>query len=115
MSYCTRKKVGCIIVRDTNILAYGWNGTPSGFDNCCEKGDVTLPIVLHAEQNALMKIASSHETAKGATLFVSMAPCPTCALLIIQAGIKEVFYFDVYRDTSGLETLNLANIKTTKI
>lgn len=112
-SRAVRKKVGCVISNDNNIISYGWNGTPSGDDNVCEYVDdngnlVTKPEVLHAESNALMKLlASKHpSSANGASLYVTMSPCVDCAKLIFQAGITRVRYFERYRDDSGIAFLS---------
>jgi dCMP deaminase len=116
-SKCTRRKVGCVIVRGNSILSYGWNGTPSGLPNKCEcdHDGSTLPTVLHAEQNALMKIAKSNETSEGASMFVTLSPCVTCSLLIKEAGITDVYYTEEYRDLSGVELLKQSGIRVTKI
>ena len=102
LSYCKRKKVGCVIVRGNNILSMGYNGTPSGFDNNCEdhvNGDKTNWWVLHAEANAIVKMVRvTGESTEGATLYTTCSPCKECAKLIIQAGIKKILYRDVYRD-----------------
>lgn len=111
MSYAVRKKVGAIIVKDSNIISMGWNGMPTGYDNNCELPDgTTNPLVLHAELNSLIKLTRSTSSSEGATLYVTMSPCPECAKLIIQAGIKQVFYKHQYRLTHGLEILNRAKI-----
>jgi len=116
MSHATRKKVGAVLVKDNNILAFGYNGTPSGMDNSCEDtapildhGDeiitVTKREVLHAESNAIAKIAKSTQSADGATLYVTLSPCFECAKLIIQCGIQEVYYREKYRDESSITFL----------
>jgi dCMP deaminase len=109
-SHCVRAKVGALIVRDDNVLAFGYNGTPRGFDNCCEIGDVTNPEVLHAESNAIAKIARSTNTSEGATLYCTLEPCFDCAKLIIQAGIKQVIYSEAYRCHRGIELLHKAKV-----
>ena len=101
-SYCQRSKVGAVIVRDDNIVAFGWNGTPPGFDNACEIDGVTRPEVVHAEQNALAKAARSTVSTKGATLYCTVSPCYECAKSIIQAGIARVVYEEQYRDQTPL-------------
>lgn len=111
-SHCVRAKVGALIVRDDNVLAYGYNGTPRGFDNTCEVGEVTRGEVLHAESNAIAKIARSTNTSEGATLYATLQPCFDCAKLIIQAGIKEVVYAERYRCPLGVELLEKAGIRT---
>lgn len=113
MSHCVRKKVGSVAVKDGNIVAIGWNGTPAGFDNCCEfqqKTDnpeipyilVSKPEVLHAESNVITKLAKSTISSVGAIIFVTLSPCVECAKLIIQSGISEVYFVDRYKDTSGI-------------
>jgi dCMP deaminase len=111
-SYCRRRKVGALIVRDKMIISDGYNGTPSGFENTCEdETGETKPYVLHAEANAITKIACSNNSSYGATLYVTASPCIECAKLIIQAGIKRVVYSEKYRLTDGLELLARANIE----
>ncbi|MDR1121726.1 MAG: dCMP deaminase family protein [Dysgonamonadaceae bacterium] len=110
-SYCQRRKVGALIVKDKMIISDGYNGTPSGFENVCEDDDYrTKPYVLHAEANAITKIARSHNNSDGATLYVTASPCIECAKLIIQAGIKRVVYSDEYRLNDGIKLLEQANI-----
>lgn len=113
LSHCKRKQVGALIVKDRMIISDGFNGTPTGFDNCCEddKG-LTKWEVLHAEANAILKVASSTQSAKGATLYITLSPCTQCSKLIHQAGIKRVVYANAYKDTSGLEFLKKASVKT---
>lgn len=111
-SYCTRRKVGAILVKDKMIISDGFNGTPSGFPNVCESDEgVTLPYVLHAEANAITKVARSNNSSEGSTLYVSTSPCMECSKLIIQAGIKRVVFSDMYRITDGLELLKNAGIE----
>ena len=111
-SYCTRRQVGALIVKDKMIISDGYNGTPSGFENICEdEHGLTKPYVLHAEANAITKIACSGNNSGGATLYVTDAPCIECAKLIIQAGIKRVIYGRQYRLTDGLELLERAGIE----
>ena len=110
-SYCTRRKVGALIVKDKMIISDGYNGTPSGFENICEDSNgVTKPYVLHAEANAITKIARSGNNSDGATLYVTAAPCIECAKLIIQAGIKRVIYSEPYRLSDGIDLLKRAGI-----
>lgn len=111
LSQCARRKVGAIIVKDQMIISDGYNGTPAGFDNCCEdeNGD-TLWYVLHAEANAILKVAKSTNNAKGATLYLTMSPCKDCSKLILQAGIKRLVYSNGYKDDSGLKFLEKAGI-----
>ena len=116
LSHCKRKQVGALIVKDRMIISDGYNGTPTGFDNCCE-GDngETHWYVLHAEANAMMKIAQSTHDAKGATLYITLSPCKECSKLILQAGIKRVVYINSYKDDSGLAFLESAKIELTHI
>lgn len=112
LSYCKRKQVGALIVKDNMIISDGYNGTPSGYTNCCEDdhGD-THWYVLHAEANALLKVAKSTQSADEATLYITLSPCKECSKLIIQAGIKRVVYNIKYKDTSGIEFLAEYGIK----
>ena len=111
-SYCQRRKVGALIVKDKMIISDGYNGTPSGFENVCEDdNNVTKPYVLHAEANAITKIARSGNNSEGATLYVTDAPCIECSKLIIQSGIKKVFYARQYRLTDGIDLLQRAGIE----
>lgn len=115
-SYCKRRQVGALIVKDRMIISDGYNGTPSGFENVCEDGDgVTKPYVLHAEANAISKVAKSGNSSEGATLYVTASPCMECAKLIIQAGIARVVYRDEYRLNDGVELLCRAGIQVEKI
>ena len=115
-SYCTRRKVGVLIVKDKMIISDGYNGTPSGFPNVCEGDDgLTLPCVLHAEANAITKIARSGNNSDGATLYVTDAPCIECAKLIIQAGIVRVVYARSYRLTDGIDLLRQAGIEVEQV
>ena len=115
-SYCTRRKVGALIVKDKMIISDGYNGTPSGFPNVCEGDDgLTLPCVLHAEANAITKIARSGNNSDGATLYVTDAPCIECAKLIIQAGIVRVVYARSYRLTDGIDLLRQAGIEVEQV
>lgn len=112
-SYCNRRKVGALLVKDKMIISDGYNGTPAGFPNICEDADNrTLPYVLHAEANAISKVAKSNNSSDGSTLYVTDSPCIECAKLIIQAGIKRVVFSKLYRITDGLDLLRQANIKT---
>lgn len=112
-SYCQRRKVGAIIVKNKMIISDGYNGTPSGFENVCEdENNITKPYVLHAEANAITKIARSNNSSDGATLYVTDAPCIECAKLIIQAGIKRVVYSKKYRLEDGLNLLKRAGVET---
>lgn len=115
-SYCKRRQVGALIVKDRMIISDGYNGTPSGFENVCEdENGVTKPYVLHAEANAISKVAKSGNSSDGATLYVTASPCVECAKLIIQAGIKRVVYMDEYRLTDGIDLLRRAGIETEKV
>lgn len=112
-SYCKRRQVGALIVKNKMIISDGYNGTPSGFDNVCEdESGVTIPYVLHAEANAITKIARSNNSSEGATMYVTASPCIECAKLIIQAGIKRVVYGEKYRLEEGLDLLKKAGIET---
>jgi len=116
LSYCKRKKVGALIVKDRMIISDGYNGTPSGFENNCEDEDgKTNWYVLHAEANAILKIAGSTQSCKDATLYITMSPCKECSKLILQSGIRKVVYMNVYSDNSGLEFLRSAGIETLNI
>ena len=111
-SYCKRRQVGALVVKDKMIISDGYNGTPSGFENVCEDDDnVTKPYVLHAEANAITKLARSNNTSDGATIYITASPCIECAKLIIQAGIKRVVYGEKYRLTDGIELLERAGIE----
>ena len=111
-SYCKRRQVGALVVKDHMIISDGYNGTPSGFDNVCEENNIYFPYVLHAEANAITKLARSSNNSDGATLYVTAAPCIECAKLIIQSGIKRVVYAETYRLDDGLKLLKRANIET---
>ena len=111
-SYCKRRQVGALLVKDKMIISDGYNGTPSGFENICEDEDgVTKPYVLHAEANAISKVAKSNNSAQGATLYVTASPCIECSNLIIQSGIKRVVYRDQYRLTDGIDLLKRAGVE----
>ncbi len=111
-SYCTRRKVGALIVKDKMIISDGYNGTPSGFENVCELDDgTTKPYVLHAEANAITKIAKSGNNSDGATLYVTASPCLECSKLIIQSGIRRVVYSENYRLTDGVDLLRRAGVE----
>lgn len=111
-SYCQRRQVGALIVKDKMIISDGYNGTPSGFENVCEdENNVTKPYVLHAEANAITKIARSNNSSNGATMYVTASPCIECSKLIIQAGIKRVVYSEKYRLEDGIELLKRAGIE----
>lgn len=112
LSSAEKLKVGCVIVRDDRILSIGYNGTPTGWDNCCEEDGKTKPEVIHAESNALTKLCQSNESSKGAVAFVTHSPCVDCAKLLYQAGISEVIYREEYRSRSGIEFLHKAGVHT---
>ena len=115
-SYCKRRQVGALLVKDRMIISDGYNGTPSGFENNCEdENGVTKPYVLHAEANAITKVAKSGNSSQDATLYVTAAPCIECSKLIIQAGIKRVVYKDEYRLMDGVELLREAGIEVEKV
>ncbi|WP_309608164.1 dCMP deaminase family protein [Flavobacterium sp.] len=116
LSYCKRKQVGAIIVRDKMIISDGYNGSPSGFENCCEdENNLTHWYVLHAEANAILKVARSTQSCEGATLYITLSPCKECSKLIHQSGIKRVVYLDGYKDDSGLDFLRKAGVKVEHI
>lgn len=110
-SYCKRRQVGALVVKDKMIISDGYNGTPSGFENICEENDITKPYVLHAEANAITKLARSNNNSDGSTLYVTASPCIECAKLIIQAGIKRVVYAEKYRLNDGIQLMERAGIK----
>ncbi len=116
LSHCSRKKVGAIIVKDNAIISDGFNGTPAGFDNCCETdGGDTHWYVLHAEANAILKVAKSTNNCAGATLYLTLSPCKDCSKLILQAGITRLVYMNHYRDTVGVDFLVSAGIEVVQI
>ena len=111
-SYCKRRQVGALLVKDQMIISDGYNGTPSGFENNCEdENNQSKPYVLHAEANAITKVARSNNSSNGATLYVTASPCIECSKLIIQSGIKRVVYGELYRLTDGIELLRRAGIE----
>ncbi len=111
-SYCKRRQVGAIVVKDNRIISDGYNGTPSGFENVCEdEGNVTKPYVLHAEANAITKLARSHNNSDGSTIYITASPCIECAKLIIQSGIKRVVYGENYRLDDGIQLLKRAGVE----
>ncbi len=116
LSYCERKQVGAIIVKDKMIISDGFNGTPSGFENCCEdEAHFTKWYVLHAEANAISKVARSTQSCEDATLYITLSPCKDCSKLIHQSGIKRVVYLEEYKDISGVDFLIKAGIEVTLI
>lgn len=115
-SYCVRRQVGALIVRDKMIISDGYNGTPSGFENICEdETGKTKPYVLHAEANAITKVAKSNNSSDGATLYVTSSPCIECAKLIIQSGIKRIVYADSYHSMDGIDLLKRVGIEIVKV
>ncbi|SEA37557.1 dCMP deaminase [Porphyromonadaceae bacterium KH3R12] len=115
-SYCKRRKVGALLVKDKMIISDGYNGTPSGFENVCEdENDITKPYVLHAEANAITKVARSNNSSDGATLYVTSSPCIECAKLIIQAGISRVVFAENYRLSDGIDLLRRANVELVSV
>lgn len=116
LSYCQRKKVGAIIVKNKMIISDGYNGTPSGFENCCEDNDgLTKWYVLHAEANAILKVAKSTQSCENATLYITMSPCKECSKLIHQSGITRVVYVASYKDKEGIEFLEKAGVEIVQI
>jgi len=116
LSHCKRKQVGALIVKERMIISDGYNGTPSGFDNCCEDEDGTTKwYVLHAEANAILKLASSTQSAQGASLYLTLSPCKECSKLILQAGIKKLIYIDDYSDSEGISFLKNHGIEILKV
>lgn len=115
-SYCTRRQVGALVVKDKMIISDGYNGTPCGFENVCEdENNITYPYVLHAEANAITKLARSSNNSDGATIYITAAPCLECSKLIIQAGIKRVVYGEKYRLEDGINLLRKANVEVVYI
>lgn len=118
LSYCKRKKVGCVIVKNNTPIAIGYNGTPSGEDNSCEENGVTKPNVIHAEDNALRKLTRSHESSEGAIVFLTATPCLRCAEKLTDAGVSKVYYGEVYHGSSqgiGLDHLHKHGIETEQL
>jgi len=116
LSHCSRKQVGAVIVKDRMIISDGYNGTPTGFENPCEDEDgYTKWYVLHAEANAILKVAGSTQSCKGATLYITLSPCKECSKLIYQSGIKRVVYLKGYKDDSGLKFLEKAGVEVENI
>ncbi len=116
MSHCVRLQCGAVAVKGDKIISVGWNGQPTGFDNCCEdENNVTFDSVLHAESNLITKLARGHESAEGAILYLTHSPCIHCAKLIYQSGITEVFFDQLYRDTEGLDFLQKCGIVVSQL
>ncbi len=116
LSHCSRKQVGAIIVKDRMIISDGFNGSPSGFDNCCEneQGE-THWYVLHAEANAILKVAKSTHNCHGSTLYLTLSPCKECSKLVVQSGIKKIVYINEYKDRSGVDFLESAGVEVQQI
>lgn len=116
LSHCNRKQVGAIIVKEGMIISDGYNGTPSGFDNCCEDHEGnTHWYVLHAEANAILKVAKSTHNCQDATLYLTLSPCKDCSKLVVQSGIKRVVYMNQYKDSSGIDFLKEAGVEIEQI
>lgn len=116
LSHCNRRQVGALIVKDSMIISDGYNGTPTGFDNCCENDEEeTLWYVLHAEANAIMKVAKSTNNSQGATLYITLSPCRECSKLVLQSGIVRVVYLKSYKDSSGVDFLRKSGIDVIQI
>jgi dCMP deaminase len=116
LSHCQRKQVGAIIVKDEMVISDGYNGTPAGFDNCCEDDEGnTHWYVLHAEANAILKVAKSTNNCKGATLYLTLSPCKDCSKLVLQAGINRVVFIHAYKDTEGVDFLKSAGVDVSQI
>jgi dCMP deaminase len=116
LSHCARKKVGAIIVKDSIIISDGYNGTPAGFDNCCENDEGnTHWYVLHAEANAILKVAKSSNNCKDATLYLTHSPCKDCSKLVLQSGIKRLVYQEAYKDASGIDFLKSAGLEVVQL
>ena len=116
LSHCSRKQVGALIVKDGMIISDGYNGTPSGFDNCCENDQgETHWYVLHAEANAILKVAKSSHNCQDATLYMTLSPCKDCSKLVIQSGIRRIVFIDAYKDQSGVEILKEAGVEIVQI
>ena len=105
LSHCVRFKVGAVLVKDGNLISFGYNGTPAGLDNCCEKDNITLPHVIHAEVGAILKAAKTGNSVDGSTIYLTLSPCLDCSKLILQSGIKRVVYLTAYRNLEGVEFL----------
>ena len=106
LSHCTRSKVGAVLVKDGNVISFGYNGTPAGMDNACEENNVTKDEVIHAEMNAILKAAKSGNAVEGSTLYLTLSPCKECSKLILQSGVKKVVYLNRYRNLDGIQFLS---------
>lgn len=115
LSYSKRSQVGAVLVKDDNIIAFGYNGTPRGFDNCCEEDNVTKREVLHAESNAIAKVARTTSSSEGSTLYTTLSPCYDCAKMIHQAGVVRVVYRHTYRDEDGIQFLHQCGVSCEEI
>jgi dCMP deaminase len=106
LSHCTRSKVGAVLVKDGNVISFGYNGTPAGMDNGCEENNVTKDEVIHAEMNSILKAAKSGNSVEGSTLYLTLSPCKECSKLILQSGVKKVVYLNTYRNLDGIQFLS---------
>ena len=106
LSHCTRSKVGAVLVKDGNVISFGYNGTPAGMDNGCEENNVTKDEVIHAEMNSILKAAKSGNSVEGSTLYLTLSPCKECSKLILQSGVKKVVYLNTYRNLEGIQFLS---------
>jgi dCMP deaminase len=106
LSHCTRSKVGAVLVKDGNMISFGYNGTPAGMDNGCEENNVTKEEVIHAEMNSILKAAKSGNSVEGSTLYLTLSPCKECSKLILQSGVKKVVYLNTYRNLDGIQFLS---------
>jgi len=106
LSHCTRSKVGAVLVKDGNVISFGYNGTPAGMDNTCEENNVTKEEVIHAEMNSILKAAKSGNSVEGSTLYLTLSPCKECSKLILQSGVKKVVYLNTYRNLDGIQFLS---------
>jgi len=106
LSHCTRSKVGAVLVKDGNVISFGYNGTPAGMDNGCEENNVTKEEVIHAEMNSILKAAKSGNSVEGSTLYLTLSPCKECSKLILQSGVKKVVYLNTYRNLDGIQFLS---------
>ena len=106
LSHCTRSKVGAVLVKDGNVISFGYNGTPAGMDNGCEENNLTKEEVIHAEMNSILKAAKSGNSVEGSTLYLTLSPCKECSKLILQSGVKKVVYLNTYRNLDGIQFLS---------
>jgi len=116
LSHCKRRKVGCVIVKNDTIISIGYNGSPAGWDNCCEGEDgLTLPHIIHAEMNAVTKLTCSNESSVGSEMFITTAPCLPCATVLSEIGLTHIYYAECYKGTEGLEHLSARGIPVSQI